>query len=32
MQHNLILVIKHAWQISCACLFFLCPKLNGNKL
>nr|DAJ79582.1 MAG TPA: hypothetical protein [Caudoviricetes sp.]DAM02047.1 MAG TPA: hypothetical protein [Caudoviricetes sp.]DAM16387.1 MAG TPA: hypothetical protein [Caudoviricetes sp.]DAM28984.1 MAG TPA: hypothetical protein [Caudoviricetes sp.]DAN11870.1 MAG TPA: hypothetical protein [Caudoviricetes sp.] len=32
MQHNLILVIKHTWQISCVCLFFLCPKLNGTKL
>nr|DAT92956.1 MAG TPA: hypothetical protein [Caudoviricetes sp.] len=30
MQHNLILVNKHAWQTLW--VLFLCPKLNGTKL
>lgn len=27
VQHNLIFVNKHAWQISCACLFFYAQNL-----
>lgn len=27
MQHNLTLVIKHTWQISCVCLFFYAQNL-----